>query len=61
MEQYDPVAQRANQYAPATVTINGSILTIDPNANFVGSFFITVLVNDGQGGTDSEQFRVRVT
>jgi hypothetical protein len=47
--------------APATVTVNGSTLVINPNAGFKGKFVVTVTVSDGQGNTDSEQFRVNVT
>ena len=39
----------------------GSTLTIDPNNGFVGVFYVTVVVSDGQGGTDSKQFKVMVT
>jgi methionine-rich copper-binding protein CopC len=47
--------------APATLTVNGSTLVINPNAGFRGKFIVTVTVSDGQGNTDSEQFRVNVT
>ena len=46
---------------PATFSIVGSTLTIDPNNGFVGVFYVTVVVSDGHGGTDSKQFKVTVT
>jgi hypothetical protein len=47
--------------APATVTVNGGTLVINPNAGFRGKFVVTVTVSDGHGNTDSETFRVNVT
>jgi hypothetical protein len=52
-------AQPSN--APATLTVNGITLVINPQAGFRGKFIVTVTVSDGQGNTDSEQFRVNVT
>jgi PKD repeat protein len=46
---------------PATVSINGSTLMIDPDAGFVGSFFITVEASNGHGGVATTTFRVNVT
>jgi hypothetical protein len=46
---------------PATFSISGSNLIIDPNSGFVGVFYVTVVVNDGREGTDSKQFKVTVT
>ncbi len=47
--------------APAALSLDGSLLTIDPNAGFAGVFYVTVVVTDGVGGTDSELFKVTVT
>jgi hypothetical protein len=47
--------------APATLSINGSTLTINPNAGFRGKFYVSATVSDGRGGTDSKQFAVVVT
>ncbi|MGE0758168.1 MAG: Ig-like domain-containing protein [Pirellulaceae bacterium] len=46
--------------APAGVSVNGSVLTIDPQDAFTGRFVVTVTVSDGAGGTDSETFIVTV-
>ncbi|MEX2213887.1 MAG: choice-of-anchor B family protein, partial [Phycisphaeraceae bacterium] len=46
---------------PAILTVNGNTLTINPNDSFTGKFYVTVLVSDGQGSTDSEVFLVNVT
>ncbi len=47
--------------APATVTIQGSTLSINPDDSFRGKFYVSVTVSDGRGGTDSKQFAVTVT
>jgi hypothetical protein len=46
--------------APTTLSISGSTLTINPNDTFRGRFLVTVTVNDGRGGSDSETFFVTV-
>jgi hypothetical protein len=46
---------------PATVTITGSTLTIDPNAGFVGTFAVMLTATDVGGLTDTELIRVDVT
>lgn len=46
---------------PASVSLVGNILTINPNDDFVGKFAVIAKVDDGFGGTDSEQFFVTVT
>ena len=47
--------------APGTVSVAGSTLTIDPNANFVGFFSVIVTVTDDAGASDSRLIRVDVT
>jgi len=47
--------------APAVLSINGNVLTINPTSGFTGKFYVNVSVNDGQGNSDSEQFQVLVT
>jgi hypothetical protein len=42
------------------LSISGSTLTINPNDKFSGRFLVTVTVNDGRGGSDSETFFVTV-
>jgi hypothetical protein len=46
--------------APATFSVNGSTLVINPNNGFRGKFFVTVSVSDGHGNNDSETFKVNV-
>jgi len=46
---------------PATFSISGSTLTIDPNDGFMGVFYVTVVVNDGNGGIDTKSFKVTVS
>jgi len=46
--------------APATVTVNGNAVIINPSDTFTGRFVVTATVSDGQGGTDSETFIVSV-
>jgi hypothetical protein len=46
--------------APASLSVNGSTLTINPNDGFRGKIYVTATVNDGQGGTDSKQFTLLV-
>ena len=46
--------------APATVTVVGTQLTIDPDANFEGTFKVEVTATDG-GTTISDTFDVTVT
>ena len=45
----------------ANVSINGSTLTIDPNAGFVGTFGVLLTATDSGGLSDSELIRVDVT
>jgi hypothetical protein len=45
---------------PAELGINGNTLTINPNDSYSGRLVVTVTVNDGQGGSDSETFFVTV-
>ena len=45
----------------ATVTINGSTLTVDPNAGFVGSFGVLITATDVGGLSDTALIRVDVT
>jgi hypothetical protein len=45
----------------ALVTVNSSTLTINPNSGFVGKFYVTILVSDGQGGSDSETIAITLT
>ncbi len=47
--------------APASLSIAGNVLTINPNAGFIGQFLVSATVNDGQGGTATRTFRVVVT
>ena len=47
--------------APVQVSVNGNTLTINPNAGYVGYFYVTVVVSDGHGGTDTKTFKVSVT
>ena len=47
--------------APATLAINGSTLSINPNDGFRGKFYVSATVSDGRGGTDSKLFAVIVT
>ena len=47
--------------APAIVSVSGNTLTINPNSGYVGFFYVTVVVSDGQGGTDTKTFKVTVT
>ena len=47
--------------APAIVSVSGNTLTINPNLGYVGYFYVTVVVSDGQGGTDTKTFKVTVT
>jgi hypothetical protein len=44
----------------ATVTVNGSMLTITPNAGFLGVLYVTATVSDGRLSA-SQTFRVTVT
>ena len=44
-----------------TVTMNGNQLTMTPALNWTGTLSITVTVNDGNGGTDSETFDLTVS
>ncbi len=53
-------AQTGNGPAGAAASVDGSALTIDPAANFVGIFGVEVAVSDGSL-TDSELILVRVT
>jgi hypothetical protein len=46
--------------APATVTVAGDTLTIDPDDGFVGSFSVLVTVTDSGGLSDSRLIRVDV-
>ncbi|MEQ1830145.1 MAG: CHRD domain-containing protein, partial [Pirellula sp.] len=46
---------------PATVSVVGNVLTINPNDNFVGKFYVVAKVEDGFGGMDTEKFSVSVT
>ena len=46
---------------PAVVSVNGTTLTIDPNAGFVGTFGVLLTATDVGGLTDSEWIRVDVT
>jgi hypothetical protein len=52
---------QAGAAVPATVSVTGSTLTIDPNAGFVGTFSVLVTVTDIGGATDSRLVRVDVT
>ena len=45
---------------PATFSVSGNTLTINPNDTFSGRFAVTVTVSDGRGGTDSETFFITV-
>ena len=44
-----------------SATLSGNVLTISPNENWTGAESITVSVNDGNGGSDSEAFEVSVS
>jgi hypothetical protein len=39
---------------PATFSVSGNTLTINPNDTYSGRFAVNVSVSDGRGGTDSE-------
>jgi hypothetical protein len=45
---------------PATLSVSGNTLTINPNDTFTGRFAVTVTVSDGRGGIDSETLFVTV-
>ena len=57
----DPLTYTATNSAHITTSVSGSEVTIQPDANWNGTESITVTVNDGNGGTDSETFNVTVT
>jgi methionine-rich copper-binding protein CopC len=46
--------------APVALSVSGSTLTMNPNDTYSGRFVVTVAVNDGRGGSDSETFFVTV-
>ena len=46
--------------APVVLSISGNTLTINPTDTYHGRFVVTVTVNDGRGGSDSETFFVTV-
>ena len=52
---------QAGAAAPAVVSVAGNVLTIDPNAGFVGTFAVEVTATDVGGLTDSVLIRVDVT
>jgi hypothetical protein len=56
----DPTLLTNAQAAPAAIQVNGSTLTITPQAGFTGAFYVTATAEDGWGGTDSKTFRVTV-
>jgi uncharacterized protein YkwD len=45
--------------APATLSVSGNVLTVTPNAGFVGSFTVTARVSD-RLASDSETFNVTI-
>lgn len=45
---------------PAALSISGSEAVIQPTAGFLGKFYVTVAVTDGNGGVDSKTFAVDV-
>ncbi|MEQ1828390.1 MAG: Ig-like domain-containing protein [Pirellula sp.] len=47
--------------SPATVSLVGNVLTIDPNDGFVGKFVVVANASDSFGGSDSEAFFVTVS
>jgi len=47
--------------APASLSVNGSTLTVNPNDGFRGKFYVTATVSDGNGGSDSKRFTMTVT
>jgi predicted outer membrane repeat protein len=46
--------------APAAVSVSGNVLTITPNAGFVGSFYVTATASDGLA-SDVKTFKVTVS
>jgi hypothetical protein len=46
--------------APATVSVSGNQLTINPHDSYMGKFAVTVTVHDGTGRSDFETFLVNV-
>lgn len=46
--------------SPAKLSINGNILTLNPNDSFVGQFVVIATVQEGTGGRDAETFFVNV-
>ena len=52
---------QAGVAAPATVSVVGNVLTIDPDAGFVGSFAVRITATDVGGLVDSTVIRVDVT
>jgi hypothetical protein len=47
--------------APIAWSVSGDVLTLDPAAGYVGSFWVTATVDDGQGSTASQSFALTVT
>ena len=52
---------QAGAAAPAVVSVAGNVLTIDPNAGFVGTFAVEVTATDAGGLSDSVLIDVDVT
>ena len=52
---------QAGAAAPGAVSVAGNVLTIDPNAGFIGSFAILITATDTGGLSDSTLIRVDVT
>jgi hypothetical protein len=48
-------------HAPISWSVSGNALALAPAAGYVGSFWVTATVDDGQGGTASQSFMLTVT